>query len=123
MKDNDYEYIDPSPFLDHLLPTPRWIWDCRDYTYFNILSVVSADVSSESLKEDNEEIVRSNFPANANSAFSPAEPNYRPPEFEVTIPSDPIAIIAMDNFKKGFRGLISDFKDIAKQLFDFSSNR
>lgn len=79
MKDNDYEYIDPSPFLDHLLPTPRWIWDCRDYTYFNILSVVSADVSSESLKEDNEEIVRSNFPANVNSAFPPAEPNYLPP--------------------------------------------
>lgn len=30
IRDSDYEYIDPSPFLDHLLPSPRWIWDCRE---------------------------------------------------------------------------------------------
>lgn len=123
MADSKYEYIDPSPFLDHLLPTPQWIWDCRDYTYINFISVVSADAGEEELEEENEEIPRSDSPQDPGSEFPPVEPNYRPPEFEVAVPSDPVAITAWNNFKNGFKGLVANFKDIAKQLFDFSNNR
>lgn len=76
--------------------------------------MVLVDVSSESLKEDNEEIVWLNFFVNVNSVFLLVELNYWFFEFEVIIFLDLIVIIVMDNFKKGFRGLILDFKDIVK---------
>lgn len=125
LPDSNYEYIDPSPFLDRLLPSPQWIWDCKDYVYINFLSIVSVDASDEELDENSEEISRSkpDEVVDPGSEFPEVEPNYRPPEFEVALPSEPVAVAAWNNFKKGFQGLVSNFKDIAKQLFDFSNNR
>ncbi|XP_062572081.1 uncharacterized protein LOC134234050 [Saccostrea cucullata] len=125
MSDSDYKYIDPSPFLDHLLPTPEWIWECKDYTYINFLSVVSADAVGETLDKTDEEISRATFSGaeDIGNEFPDEEPNYRPPEFEVASPDDPVAVGAWNKFKDGFKGLVKNFKDIAKQLFDFSSNR
>ena len=31
--DNDYNYIDPSPFLDRLVPVPKWIEECNDHEF------------------------------------------------------------------------------------------
>ena len=31
--DADYDYIDPSPFLDRLVPIPRWHPECNDYEF------------------------------------------------------------------------------------------
>jgi len=31
--DADYEYSDPSPFLDRLVPTPQWIQECNDFEF------------------------------------------------------------------------------------------
>ncbi|XP_062614230.1 uncharacterized protein LOC134275967, partial [Saccostrea cucullata] len=124
MSDSDYEYIDPSPFLDHLLPYPEWIWECKDYTYINFLSVVSADAVRETLDKLDDEIHR-NFEIDKDlgNEFPPVEPNHRPPDFEVASPNDSVAVGAWNKFKEDFKGLASNFKDIAKQLFDFSSNR
>ncbi|XP_061168901.1 uncharacterized protein LOC133178169 [Saccostrea echinata] len=125
MSDSEYEYIDPSPFLDHLLPNPEWIWECKDYTYINYLSVVSADAVGETLEKLKDKISRARFEGaeDLGNEFPPEEPNYRPPEFEVASPDDPVAVGAWNKFKEGFKGLVSNFKDIAKQLFDFSNNR
>lgn len=122
IRDSDYEYIDPSPFLDHLLPSPRWIWDCRDYTYMNDLNVVSADATGEVLEKVNKEIVRSSFGEDKMNGFPPIEPKYRPPDLEVNR-SDLFAVTALEKFTNGFKSIVSQFTDIAKQLFDFSNNR
>lgn len=123
IRESDYEYIDPSPFLDHLLPSPRWIWDCRDYTYMNVLNVVSADATGEVLEKVNKEIVRSNFGEDKMNGFPPIEPKYRPPDLEVANRSDLFAVTALEKFTNGFKSKVSQFTDIAKQLFDFSNNR
>ena len=31
--DADYDYIDPSPFLDRLVPIPKWIQECNDHEF------------------------------------------------------------------------------------------
>ena len=31
--DADYDYIDPSSYLDRLVPVPKWIEECRDYEF------------------------------------------------------------------------------------------
>ncbi|XP_061188852.1 uncharacterized protein LOC133197029 [Saccostrea echinata] len=127
-KDSDYEYIDPSPFLDHLVPTPEWIWDCKDFTYINAISVVAADAvdgAEEGIEKVEEELSRLRIEGSDDlgNQFPPEQPNYRPPEFKVATPDDPVAVDQWNKFKEGFKGLVSGFKDIAKQLFDFSGNR
>ncbi|XP_062588035.1 uncharacterized protein LOC134249704 [Saccostrea cucullata] len=127
-KDSDFEYIDPSPFLDHLVPTPEWIWDCKDFTYINAISVVAADAvdkAEEGIEKVEEELSRLRIEGSDDlgNQFPPEQPNYRPPEFQVATPDDPAAVAQWDKFKEGFKGLVSGFKDIAKQLFDFSGNR
>ena len=32
-KDSEYDYIDPSPFLDRLVPVPKWIQECNDHEF------------------------------------------------------------------------------------------
>lgn len=31
--DSEYDYIDPSPFLDRLVPVPKWIQECNDHEF------------------------------------------------------------------------------------------
>ena len=31
--DNEYDYIDPSPYLDRLVPVPKWIQECNDHEF------------------------------------------------------------------------------------------
>ncbi|KAH3690175.1 hypothetical protein DPMN_191894 [Dreissena polymorpha] len=31
--DADYDYTDPSPFLDRLVPIPKWIQECNDHEF------------------------------------------------------------------------------------------
>lgn len=31
--DADYDYTDPSPFLDRLVPVPKWIQECNDHEF------------------------------------------------------------------------------------------
>lgn len=37
--DADYDYTDPGPFLDRLVPVPKWIQECNDheFRYINVL--------------------------------------------------------------------------------------
>lgn len=123
--DSEYKYIDPYPFLVRLLPSPQWHWDCKDYSYINILSIISADGTDEELQQTNTEVPEptSRGQKDMKSELLPVEANYRPPEFNVAAPNGSKASDAWNKFKDGFKGLVSNFKDIAKQLFDFSSNR
>ena len=33
VSDSEYDYIDPSPFLDRLVPVPKWIQECNDHEF------------------------------------------------------------------------------------------
>ncbi|KAH3802560.1 hypothetical protein DPMN_156238 [Dreissena polymorpha] len=33
LPDADYDYTDPSPFLDRVVPIPKWIQDCNDHEF------------------------------------------------------------------------------------------
>lgn len=41
--DEEYKYIDPSKFLDRLMPTPEWILECNDFYFRHILQTVDLD--------------------------------------------------------------------------------
>ena len=31
--DSEYDYVDPSPYLDRLVPVPKWIQECNDHEF------------------------------------------------------------------------------------------
>lgn len=33
LPDADYDYTDPGPFLDRLVPIPKWIQECNDHEF------------------------------------------------------------------------------------------
>ena len=33
VSDSDYDYIDPSPYIDRLVPVPKWIQECNDHEF------------------------------------------------------------------------------------------
>ena len=94
------------------------------------LFVVASNSPGDKLQEKNTQVKRTtNTNQNQNqngkpkSEFENEERNYRPPEFEVAVSNGSVVGAAWEAFKDGFQDIVSDFKDIAKQLFDFSSNR
>ncbi|XP_021370398.1 uncharacterized protein LOC110461300 [Mizuhopecten yessoensis] len=38
--DEDYTYIDPSRFLDRIMPIPRWVLECKDFYFKHIFQTV-----------------------------------------------------------------------------------
>lgn len=43
----DYEYTDPSPFLDRLVPVPKWIQECNDHEFRYIGQTFESGESAE----------------------------------------------------------------------------
>ena len=35
-KDEEYKYVDPTVYLDRLMPKPKWIQECSDYKFTHI---------------------------------------------------------------------------------------
>ncbi|KAK3094096.1 hypothetical protein FSP39_024081 [Pinctada imbricata] len=157
LSDAEYEYVDPSKYLDRLIPYPKWVETCNDH-YIKIFGiVVDADILAAAAEgwdalvkrvaEKVQEKVEEKFEDIANDmedkvydivlstgqtpqvAITPlhkldSNPEvYRPPGMDLVDYNNPKSHQAWADFKNGLKGVLGQFKDIAKQLFDFSPNR
>ncbi|WAR20850.1 CRB-like protein [Mya arenaria] len=55
LPDADYDYTDPSPFLDRLVPIPKWIQDCNDHEFRYIGQTFESGESAEGEDPDSKE--------------------------------------------------------------------
>ncbi|XP_052224342.1 uncharacterized protein LOC127839993 [Dreissena polymorpha] len=52
LPDADYDYTDPSPFLDRVVPIPKWIQDCNDHEFRYIGQTFESGESDEDVDPD-----------------------------------------------------------------------
>ncbi|XP_061168902.1 uncharacterized protein LOC133178171 [Saccostrea echinata] len=122
--DSDYTYIDPTPFLDHLLPTPKWIWECKDYTYIHQFSVVSADAIKRGMQKFPSGIPRPKFEETKITIKSSAfKYHYTPFKSDTVSLNDSRAVMAWNKLRNEFKKSVTDLKGISMQLFASSSTR
>ncbi|XP_045189288.2 uncharacterized protein LOC123546793 [Mercenaria mercenaria] len=50
--DADYEYVDPSPFLDRLIPYPKWFKECNDHEFRYLEQTFDSGESTQKLDPD-----------------------------------------------------------------------
>ena len=150
LADDDYEYVDPSKYLDRLIPYPNWTETC-DHDFIKIFGfvvdagiLVGAALGDEELVERLKEKAQEKFEDIKNTVegkvqemVGNAQPfsitplgdleehpkEYRPPGMDLVDHNNPANHKAWDDFKNGLQNVLHEFKDIAKQLFDFSANR
>lgn len=56
--DKDYTYIDPSRFLDRLMPNPRWVLTCKEAHFKHIFQTVDISNFGDSFKDLYQDIKR-----------------------------------------------------------------
>lgn len=77
--DAEYDYIDPSTYLDRLLPFPQWIEDCNDHAFEYIGQVSDVDAADEEgAKESSEEIKRDGAAKDKMKEFEGMDPSKEP---------------------------------------------
>ena len=148
--DEDYEYIDPSKYLDRLIPFPKWKETCNQHFIKIFGFVIDADILAAAAKgfdklvervkekaQEKFEDIKNTVESKVQSMIGNAQPlsatpleelektpkEYRPPGMVLVDHNNPANQNAWDGFKSGLKDVLSGFKDIAKQLFDFSANR
>ncbi|XP_033731541.1 uncharacterized protein LOC117321184 [Pecten maximus] len=57
-KANSTQYIDPTRFLDRIMPTPKWVLECKDLYLKHIFQTIDIDNLGESFKDLYEDIKR-----------------------------------------------------------------
>ncbi|XP_069134862.1 uncharacterized protein [Argopecten irradians] len=109
--DEDYNYVDPSPYLDRLMPMPQWIEECNELSLIIMDQVIEAGALDEEGADEETEEVDSSINDNDINNMDPAkEPAYKPdfnPDSSQNVGS---------GFLSGMKDSLSSFSDL-KNMF------
>ncbi|KAJ8312546.1 hypothetical protein KUTeg_009919 [Tegillarca granosa] len=77
--DAEYDYIDPSTYLDKLIPVPQWIEACNDHTFEYIGQTSDVDAADEEgAKESSDPIKRDGSASDKMAEFERMDPSKEP---------------------------------------------
>lgn len=111
--DDEYEYVDPTPFIERLVPNPHWIEECNDFSLTYIGQFADQDEITEGVNEVKKQIERSATDRmdELMEQFPSPEKEYRPEGMDVG---------STKTFAESFADAVGDFGDIT-QLFNMST--
>ncbi|XP_069134802.1 uncharacterized protein [Argopecten irradians] len=109
--DEEYSYVDPSPYLDRLMPMPQWIEECNEMSLIIMNKVIEVGAIDEEGAEKETEEIDSSIKDNEINNMDPAkEPAYTP-----EINSDSSQNVG-SGFLSGMKDSLSSFSDL-KNMF------
>ncbi|XP_033747032.1 uncharacterized protein LOC117332256 [Pecten maximus] len=115
LPDEDHSYVDPSPYLDRLVPMPQWIEECNELSLIIMNKVIEVGALDEEGAEEEVEEVDSNISDNDINNMDPEkEPAYKP-----DINSGSSQNVG-SSFLSGMKDSLSSFSDL-KNMFSGDS--
>ncbi|XP_053407458.1 uncharacterized protein LOC123547213 isoform X2 [Mercenaria mercenaria] len=110
--DADYDYTDPGPFLDRLVPIPKWIQECNDHEFRYIgQTFESGETDEEEEPDSKEETVERDKPDfdELDDMLGDEDPAYRPDDPSLYDPES-----FGDSLKKSLQEQTKKFADFFK---------
>ncbi|XP_013394005.1 uncharacterized protein LOC106161555, partial [Lingula anatina] len=115
--DDDYEYVDPTPYIDRIVPVPQWIEKCNEFslTYIGQTSDTDSITDPENAQEIVEDVKRHAQERVDEFINNPPEPEppYRPEGMDEG---------TTKSLADSFGDALGDFGDLG-QLIDFSGKK
>ncbi|KAL4222205.1 hypothetical protein ACF0H5_018243 [Mactra antiquata] len=109
--DEDYDYTDPGPFLDRLVPIPKWIQECNDHEFRYIGQTYDSGETAEDEEpsSEKEKIERGSFD-DLDKGLGDEDTEYRPEDS---------SLYDQTSFKDS---MLESMKNEAKKFAEFFKN-
>ncbi|XP_060074374.1 uncharacterized protein LOC132554093 [Ylistrum balloti] len=116
LPDEEYNYVDPSPYLDRLVPIPQWIEECNEMTLIVMNQVIEVEaLAKDGADKEIEEVESSIEDDDINEMDPTKEPNYIPDNVDSSSSQN-----VGSDFLNGMKNSLSSFSDL-KNMFSGES--
>ena len=111
--DEEYDYVNPEPHLDRIIPIPQWVEECNDFFFRHIFETVDAGALDENGAQDVVDKIERKVQEEVDKMEEMAA---QQPEFELEKPSATINE-AEGSFMDNVKSALPSFGNL-KSLFD-----